>query len=1058
MPLDSSLSLDAFIRTIKINRKSPHAVFLGAGASISSNVIPASTCIWHWKSEIFQSNVPGMAHHIHDLALSSIQEKIQKWLNTEGGYPTLNAPEEYSFYVERCYPSPTARRQFFQNLIARAVPHVSYHLLCKLAEEGIIRSVWTTNFDQLAARAAAHSEVTPIEIGLDTPDRVVRFPQEGELLCVALHGDYRYDALKNTEAELRHQDEKLRTDLVRHLTDFSLIVIGYSGRDHSIMQALTEVYSKPGAGILYWCGYGDVEPPQAVQALIDTARSHNREAYYVPTGTGGFDDVIHRLAMQCLTEERLSRAIELYSEAASRNDAKSPPFVVAGQKPVAFIKSNAFKIECPHEVYQFDSSYLRTAGAWQKLRELTKGTQVIAGLLRQKVLAIGNLEEIKAVFKDKIDDKITAIPITESELAMEEGVIVGLFRQAIVSALTAIHNFETDHNHFIWQKDFISGKLYQHSGITYRLHNAVKLTLRWYTGKPFVVLEPTLKLIGDAGERPPKELVKKVVNAELSSQYNSAFSKQLNAWLDTLLPKDQEGFSFPPSTESIFKFKVTRSAACATISSNYGKPINVSAVQRFTVWEGTEFQEPELIFSNQQGTGFVKDINPIRGIARHQPYDYVRHNSVIGREIRLGVICPATDDRKLHQHLAKLHQSIRPTSTPEYLLEYPGFAQAFGLPIEIPSPGSSQWMTCPELDAGLEVKNGALQLRRNLVSCIDRLQATTPPHVILIYIPDRWAAWKRYDLGGETFDLHDFVKAHCVQKGIATQFLEEDTLSYNDPGRIMWFQALALYAKAMRTPWILDSIDRDTAFIGLGYSQSPNAPSGKQIILGCSHLYSPEGVGLSYRLSKIEDPIFDKDDRRQRNPFMSVDDARRVGESTRQLFFQSGMGLPKRVVIHKRTPFRTEEKQGLLQGLSGIPNVDMVELTLEPDLKFVQSIMKNNIFEPDMFPIRRGTAVRLDDRKALLWVHGTTPAVDANRRFYLGKRRIPTPLVITRHYGTSSLSTLSREILGLSKMNWNNFEMYSKLPATIDSSNAIARIGALLERYGTALHDYRLFM
>jgi argonaute-like protein implicated in RNA metabolism and viral defense len=93
-----------------------------------------------------------------------------------------------------------------------------------------------------------------------------------------------------------------------------------------------------------------------------------------------------------------------------------------------------------------------------------------------------------------------------------------------------------------------------------------------------------------------------------------------------------------------------------------------------------------------------------------------------------------------------------------------------------------------------------------------------------------------------------------------------------------------------------------------------------------------------------------------------------------------------------------------------------------------------------------------------LWVHGTTPAVIPNRKYYLGKRRIPSPLLLTRHHGTSSLAVLAREILGLSKMNWNNFEMYSKLPATLESSKAIAQIGALLERYGSALYDYRLFM
>ena len=43
-------------------------------------------------------------------------------------------------------------------------------------------------------------------------------------------------------------------------------------------------------------------------------------------------------------------------------------------------------------------------------------------------------------------------------------------------------------------------------------------------------------------------------------------------------------------------------------------------------------------------------------------------------------------------------------------------------------------------------------------------------------------------------------------------------------------------------------------------------------------------------------------------------------------------------------------------------------------------------------------------------------------------------------------------------MDWNSFDLYTQLPATIRSSNEIARIGLLLERLGPLSYDYRLFM
>jgi hypothetical protein len=43
-------------------------------------------------------------------------------------------------------------------------------------------------------------------------------------------------------------------------------------------------------------------------------------------------------------------------------------------------------------------------------------------------------------------------------------------------------------------------------------------------------------------------------------------------------------------------------------------------------------------------------------------------------------------------------------------------------------------------------------------------------------------------------------------------------------------------------------------------------------------------------------------------------------------------------------------------------------------------------------------------------------------------------------------------------MNWNTFDLYTKEPATLHSSNEIARIGSLLQRFDGESYDYRLFI
>jgi len=249
-------------------------------------------------------------------------------------------------------------------------------------------------------------------------------------------------------------------------------------------------------------------------------------------------------------------------------------------------------------------------------------------------------------------------------------------------------------------------------------------------------------------------------------------------------------------------------------------------------------------------------------------------------------------------------------------------------------------------------------------------------------------------------------------------------------------------------------LDDDSAFVGIGYSYDAHAPKTSQILLGCSHVYSARGEGLQFRLGRIENPII-----RGRNPYMSLDDARRTGETIRQLFYDARMRLPRRVVIHKRSHFTEDEQLGLTQGLEGVQNIELLEINTEESIRFLASRVQDQKLTIDTFPVPRGAAIVLADNAALLWVHGHAPSVQNPKfKYFQGKRRIPAPLFITRFRGESDLSQIATEILGLSKMNWNHFDYYSRLPASLDSASAIARVGQYLNHFGSAPYDYRLLI
>jgi hypothetical protein len=1050
---DLIISLDAFVRSVGVRRTTPHALFLGAGASVSSGVPSAEACIWEWKRNLFLTNNPGLEDQFAELSLPSMQRRIQHWLDKQGTCPEEGAAGEYGFYIRQCFPIADDRRAYFQEKVRGAQPHIGYRLLCHLAQADLIRSVWTTNFDGLPARAAANFSLTTLEVGIDTQDRLLRRANKGELLCVSLHGDYRYDDLKNTPEELQRQEKALGGALIEEIGQKPLIICDYSGRDHSIMEALHAACTEKGSGGLYWCGYGDGDIPEPVARLLAHARAHGRHAYYVPAL--GFDDLMTRLALHCLEGERRETARKDIAALAPADLLARQPFQVAEYQANTLIKSNAFEIDCPGEVLSFDLKAWPAEKTWSCLREQTASRPVVAVPFKGKVLALGTIDEIKHAFGDNIKGLVERTPVSPDELRYEDGAIVGLMREALVRSMAAAAGVATDGRSELWLNQPLK-KVWQ-DDLLCHAHESVVLFLRRVGGTQYVVLKPSIKVLDANGTDVSYETAGPVKLGILGYQHNKPFNIAVNKWRSVLFPKDHPvAFEFPAGTGSSFKFQVRSSPVFAQIGLPHGgRSASIpQSLRPLLKYNGLELAEPTLVFCDTHGTGTATDTHPVRGVVANRPYDYPLTLKGLVRSLRIGVVCPRSEAALLRAYLQKVNQAHHPAdSERDYLVDYPGFQQAYGLPIEYPEPGAPGWVVCVE-PSGTGGPSGAISAAQQITGAIEALRSSYAPHVVLIFFPRRWDHLRGYRGDDERFDVHDFVKAYAVQRGVATQFLTEDTLSDSQQCRVWWWLSLALYVKGMRTPWVLDGLDEDTAFVGLGFSIDRNADRGTHVVLGCSHIYNSRGEGLQYRLSKVENPII-----RGKNPFMSRDDARRTGETIRQLFFDARMKLPRRVVLHKRTPFLKDEREGLLDGLGGVAAIDMLEIQEDHALRYVASMpRRDGSIDEDNYPVRRGTVMKLDNFTALLWVHGATAAVNPSLKYFQGKRRIPAPLTIRRHAGGTPLHELGAEILGLSKMNWNTFDLYTKFPATLQSSGEIARIGSLLQRFGTSSYDYRLFI
>jgi hypothetical protein len=1034
----SQLELDALIRSLAVNRGKAVSLLLGAGASISSGMPSAERCIWEWKQDIFATNNPALRESVGEISLAGTKRRIQDWLDKRGGYPPNFSPSEYSIYAQACFPTSTDRRSYFQNYVRKATPFVGYRMLPLLARVGLVRTLWTTNFDGLPARACSAGGISCIEIGIDSQHRVGLVPALGEVRVVSLHGDYRYDDLKNTTIELRSQEAELCKELVADLRDHDLLVIGYSGRDTSLMSVLTDAYVGARAGRLYWCGMQS-RPSQAVQDLLDVAVAAGREAFYVPFH--GFDDLMERLALRVLADSDLSLAKGILA-AASKESPRRGQFLARPEPASSLVKSNAYPLTIPKEVIKTGLTFppgLKSRIWLDDEMKLVPGAWVA---IASGALMLTSIADVKSALGSSITAAPITLPISIEELTRDTQ-IQSLMRQALVRDVAKCCLLETDGRR-VWEPVSHESRTFDRQN--FAIHRALSLRLAILKGKVYVLLSPDVVAKTTTGEIAGEDATKVLRNAVYGYQHNDVFDADLKRWTSRITNVEIPDFGGQT-------FFIGKTPLYAGLFQPKQTPLSAEW-QRFSTFGGFVVEDAKLIFSSKSGQGEVKDANPLKGLAQNRPWDYSVTSSGLSTTAEVAAICPAEHARNLERFFCQLSEKSDPNSTElDYLQPFPGFAGGFSLPLVHARPGEATWQVFAASVSGSPMQC-AKQIARAICGHLDKIRSITPSAISFVFVPTAWAPYEVVEEAGEHFNLHDYVKAYAARNGQSTQFLRQSKVGPNPSCRLKWWLSLALYAKAMRTPWRLDCLDDDSAFVGIGYSIDSQASTRHQILLGCSHIYSARGEGLQFRLGRIEHPII-----RGRNPYMSLDDARRTGETIRQLFFDARMRLPKRVVIHKRTHFTMDEQKGLTQGLEGVANVELIEINTEESLRFLASRMQGPKPVIDKFPMPRGAAIVLGDDTALLWVHGHAPSVKQQGfKYYQGKRRIPAPLLIKRYLGDSDLNLVAAEILGLSKMNWNHFDYYSRLPASLDSASAIARVGHYLNHFGSAPYDYRLLI
>lgn len=448
----------------------------------------------------------------------------------------------------------------------------------------------------------------------------------------------------------------------------------------------------------------------------------------------------------------------------------------------------------------------------------------------------------------------------------------------------------------------------------------------------------------------------------------------------------------------------------------------------------TTLAEPLLEF----GTG--THICPRTGIEHMGVYD--KRDELRRTELRIGVVGRGEGIDLLDDWLEKCRDGIERKKESALLNLFRGFGginQDYGfLTRLINSPQYTRTLKKSDVSAVVKLGSRAERVERAVDLFYEQIRFLAENRsvdVIVCVIPnemfDSVTAVQIDDESQQSELEHNFrriLKARCMHLGTPLQLVREKTIlitkhsgDQQDPATKAWNFCTALYYKGNRTiPWRLveDNAKLRSCYIGVGFYKSRD---GETVSSSLAQVFDEFGHGIILRGTPVSI------DKKNRHPYLSEDQAYDLLTDALNEYGRALEHMPARIVIHKSSHFRESEQRGFLRALEdkSIRSKDFVAIT-DTEIR---------LFGDKDYPPKRGTLLTISENEGILYTRGTVDFYKTYPGMY-----VPSPLRVTAYEQDSSLEDLCEEILGLTKMNWNNTQMDGRLPITLECARKIGDI------------------
>jgi hypothetical protein len=281
-------------------------------------------------------------------------------------------------------------------------------------------------------------------------------------------------------------------------------------------------------------------------------------------------------------------------------------------------------------------------------------------------------------------------------------------------------------------------------------------------------------------------------------------------------------------------------------------------------------------------------------------------------------------------------------------------------------------------------------------------------------------------------DFRRQLKARVMAAGIPVQIVRESTLRIapsNDPhdrgltvlSDRAWNLSTAIYYKAGGKPWRLATAREGVCYVGMAFRRTD--PSDIQSGTACcaAQMFLDTGDGVVFRGEF--GPWYSP---QTKEYHLSETSAHDLLKGVLQAYTDQGGKNLKEIFLHSRSTIDAAEFSGYARACP--PGVKLVGVRVRKD-------STTKLYREGKWPVVRGTFWKVDDRSGYLWASGFKASVLS----YDGWE-MPVPLRIDIEHGEASVELVARDILGLTKLNYNACKIGDAAPVTVGFSDAVGEI------------------